>query len=173
MTKDIESMEKLDRELLSMYLKPIIQHKRKICDRLIDRICLRIGLPSLAMELDSSVNFWLAKLKNSVHQGINNKVRWYARDSLDSIAKLYRAVILRIHQTKRSGNRQKILLAAFQRWNKALAPLKKSSRVVDKVSRLNIGNDVLDSLGLSAREKFSAYRYLLYLFPTSTKLSKE
>lgn len=49
LTKDVEAMEKLDRELLSMYFKPIFQHKRKISDRLIDRFCLRIKLPSLAM----------------------------------------------------------------------------------------------------------------------------
>lgn len=73
LTKDIEAMKKLDRGLLSMYFKPIVHYKRNISDRLIDRLCLRIMLPSLAMELETSIKCWLSKLKKQCEHGYQPK----------------------------------------------------------------------------------------------------
>lgn len=58
LTTDINAMEKLDRNLLSLYFKHIVQHKRNIVDRLIDRLCLRLRLPSLAIDIESDIKSW-------------------------------------------------------------------------------------------------------------------
>lgn len=55
-------VQKLDRKLLNSYLKPIIQHRRALTDKLIDRFCLRIRLTSLAIEVETSVKGWISRL---------------------------------------------------------------------------------------------------------------
>lgn len=79
--------------------------------------------------------------------------------------------MLRRHFTNRGVIKHKIQLAAFKRWNTVLAPAKRSSRVVDKVTKITIDDDVLDSPLLNTEEKCSGYRYIVYRFPTSKKLS--
>lgn len=51
--------------------------------------------------------------------------------------------------------------------------IQKDSRVVEKLTKIVIGNDVLDSKSLRADEKCSGYRYLVYRLPTNAKLSKK
>lgn len=65
------------------------------------------------------------------------------------------------------------MLHAFQNWNEELAPARRNSRVVDRVTKLKIEKDVLDSPLLSTEEKFSGYKYLVYRFPCNTKPSAQ
>lgn len=44
---------------------------------------------------------------------------------------------------------------------------------MEKGTKLRLENDVLDSPGLSVGEKCSGYRYMVYRFPTTTKMTKE
>lgn len=81
--------------------------------------------------------------------------------------------MLRKHYTRRGGFKNKILLSSFEKLNQDLAPAKCSSRAVDKVSKLTITRDILDAPCLSAPEKCSAYRYLVYRCPTHAKSSKQ
>lgn len=53
--------------------------------------------------------------------GPNKKVRNHAKDTLNSITKLNTDAMLQRHYTDRGSNKQKILLALFQNWNKDLA----------------------------------------------------
>lgn len=56
LTNNTSALNKLDRKVLSMNSKPIIQYKRKMSERLIYRSCLRIRLSSIDMEFGGSVN---------------------------------------------------------------------------------------------------------------------
>lgn len=62
---------------------------------------------------------------------------------------------------------------AFKKWNAELSPAKRTSRVVDKVTKITIGNDVLDLTGLTNDEKCSGYHYCVYRFPASMNLSEQ
>lgn len=106
LTDDIGEIENLDRKLLSNYLKPIIQRKRKISDRLIDRICLRIRLISLRMELESSSKGWIENLRRTAQLGHNEKVRQKAFDTLNTIQKLKSETQSRKYYTRRGGNKK-------------------------------------------------------------------
>lgn len=172
LTTDISEVEKLDRKLINCFIKPLTKHKRALSDRLTDIFCLRIRLPSLAMDLACSIKNWTQRLRRCVNFGLNRKVREHARDTLKSIQKLDEDTMLRKHFTRHGGAKEKILLKAFQEWNHTLSPAKKSSRAVDIVSKITIDNDVLDSCNLTAAEKCSGYCYLVYRFPTHAKLSK-
>lgn len=166
-------MEKLDRKLLNQYLKPLVQNERALSNMLIDRLCLRLRTPSLAMELECSSKIWIEKLRRNSYADPSGKVRQHAKDSLNAITKLHQSTIIRTHYTKRSGNKHKIMLHEFKAWNTQLAPSKQTSRTVDKVTKLAIENDVLDSPCLSAEEIRSGYRYVVYRFPSTTKLSPQ
>lgn len=115
LTDELEEMEKLDKNMLNNYFKPIIQHKRALSDKLIDRFCLRIRLPSLAIELEASVKGWLTRLRNNINLGANKKSRQHARDTIEAEAKMKPSTVLRKHYSERGGSKTKILLTRFQR----------------------------------------------------------
>lgn len=64
-TRYIAEMIKLDRVLLKIYLKPLIHHKWALPDKLLDRLCVRLRLPSLEIELGQCMKNWKAKLKSN------------------------------------------------------------------------------------------------------------
>lgn len=171
LTTDINVIERLDRRLINCFFEPILQQKRELSARLADRFCLKIRLPSLKMDLECGVKNWISRLRWSVHNGLNTKVRRHAKDTLYAIQKMDENTILRKQYTGRGEMKEKAILNAFEKWHVELAPAKRSSRAVDKVSKLVIARSMLDSHNFQAPLKYSAYRYLVYRFPTHAKLN--
>lgn len=91
-----------------------------------------------------SKKIWIVLLRRSVNLGCNNNVRQHAKDNLNAIQELDKDKKIRKQFTDRSGNKIKTMLRAFQEWNTEIAPAKKTSRAVDKVTKLQIHHDVLD-----------------------------
>lgn len=102
--------------------------------------------------------------------GPNEKVQQHDKDTLTAIQILSDKILLRKQYTRRGGNKEKVLLASFKEWNIALAPAKKSSRVIEKLTKLKIEHNVPYYPGLKAQNKCSGYRYLMYKFPSDPKL---
>lgn len=173
LTKDKVKMEELDCKLLSKYFKPLVQQKQNISDRLIDRLFLRLRIPSLAMDFESIIKGWLKKLRYNMNNGPTKKVIQHSQDTLEANQKLPHEVLLRKHFTRRGGNQKHIFLAEFKARNTMLAPAKRTSRVVDKVTKLRIDDDVLDAPMLSTAEKCSGYRYVVYIFQTNMNLGSQ
>lgn len=123
------------------------------------------------MEVECNFKGWISKLRNNTNCGPNKKVQQNAKDTLQIIQKLDPNILLRKHYSRRGGSKKNILLATFKDWNAKLAPAKRNSRVVDKVTKLEIKDNVLDSPLLSTEEKCSGYRNIVYRFPTNAKLT--
>lgn len=126
-----------------------------MADKLIDRFCLRIRLPSLAIEMDTSIKGWLSRLRYNINFGHTKKTRQHSKDTIGAIKKMKPDTVLRKHNTSKGGNKQKFLLTALQRWNLDLSPSKRNSRVVHRVTKVYIENDILDSAYLRTEEKCS------------------
>lgn len=94
-------------------------------------------------------------MRYKTNYGPNKKVRQHARDTLEAIQKLNSDVLLRKHYTRRGGNQLLVLLGALKNWKIMLTPTKRSSRVVEKLTKLTIDDDVLDSPLLRTEEKCS------------------
>lgn len=172
LTSDTTGIENLYSKLLNMYFKPIIQHKRALGDNLIDRFSLRIRIPSLAIDLETSVKGWISRLINHIFQGLNKKTRQYSKDAMEAISKMKPDMAIRKHYKIRGGSKRNILSKAFKSWNREMVPAKNTSRVVDRVTKTDIDKDVLDSVYLTTEENCSAYRYIVYRFPGYTRTSR-
>lgn len=89
LAKDTKEMEGLDRKLLNLYFKRLCFLGRALPGKLIDRLCLKLRLPSLQMEVDHVARNWTGKIRRAAEPASNRKVRAHARDSLKSIQKLH------------------------------------------------------------------------------------
>lgn len=111
LTGDVTEIEKLDRQMLNTYFKPITKHKKATSEKLIDRFCLRIRLPSLQLDLEPSIKGWISRLRSSTAQGLNKKTRQHAKDTIRAITKMSPNTALRLHYTMRGSPKKSILLA--------------------------------------------------------------
>lgn len=173
LTRDTGEMERLDRKLLNLYFKPLCFLGRELPDKLIDRLCLRMRLPSLKMEIENAARKRTGKLERASMQAVNSKAKTHAKDSLTAIHKLHPSTPLRSQGQGKRMSERKWLVRKFKEWNEQLAPAKKESRTVDKVTRERLHQDILDSHELSVEQKRSVYRYFVYRFPLYIKMSKE
>lgn len=85
---EVEELEKLDRRLVQKFIKRLLYLKKDITGKLLDRLCIRIRLPSLMMELGKNAKNWKKRLASMEKTHAVQKVRTYAADTLPSINRL-------------------------------------------------------------------------------------
>lgn len=98
--KDTASLEELDKNLLQRFFRRLLYSKPDLCIEFLGRMCIRIRLPFLAMDIGLHTRMWAVKLGRHSRRHHSNKVKQHARDALVSIEKIHPEVCARRYMTR-------------------------------------------------------------------------
>lgn len=165
---NINELEQIDRKVLQQYLKAILYSKQDILRKLLDRICVRIRIPALWVEIEKQARSWTLDLTKKAYWHCIRKVTLHARESLKEIKNLSPQVPLRKYLTTRNFNHDKWSVRAFNTLRGSTLTENTNSRVVDPVKENMLERDILETPDLDEAERRSAWRYIIYRFPLHT-----
>lgn len=84
-TKNIDTLVDLDHKILQMYYKRLLHSKPYLCPKLLERLCIRIRMPSLMMDIERNSRTWTVKLGRIARSHLVKTVRLQSWDALEAI----------------------------------------------------------------------------------------
>lgn len=166
--KSIDDLVDLDNRMLQSYLKRIIHAKPNLSQTLLDRLCIRIRMPILLMDIERLTRVWTVKLGRASRTHHTEKVKKHAQDALNAITKLPQEVPARRYFTRGPFEPKRWEVQEFKSWRTSTLSDSAKPRVIDRVTKSVVEDDILDSNRLTVGEKRSGWRYLVYRFPLDT-----
>lgn len=141
--------------MLQVYFQRLMHSKENLNDKLLNRMCIRIRLPSLSMEIEKKTSRWTLWIGRAARRHPVGKVKRHVEDAIEAIGKLTGEVPLKKFYTRTPFNLNLWETQTFERWRKDMLTENPNSRVVDELKELSIEDDALDTKELKTEEKRS------------------
>lgn len=125
------------------------------------------------MDIERHTRMWTVKLGRQARSHHTAKVKQHARNALKAIENLPPEVCARRHLTRGPFDPDTWEMQEFARWRERKISASVAPRVVDRVTRKEFTDDVLESARLSTAEKRSGWRFITYRFPIDTAISEQ
>lgn len=162
---NLMELAELDMRILQNYFKRLLFTARVPNPRLVERLCIRLRIPSFMMEVERNARIWSNILWKAAKVHHIVKIRNHARDAIESIAGINNEAPLREYRTFERFSPNSWSVREFPRWLGRTLWNNKEARRIDGVSELYPRDDILDTKDLTIEEKRSALRYMIYEFP--------
>lgn len=88
LTTSTDELVRIDRKLLQQYFKAILFSKKDIPQKLIYRLCVKVRMPSMEMEIEKKARNWTLNLTKKAQWFHVKKVKLHPQEYLQAIRKL-------------------------------------------------------------------------------------
>lgn len=83
--KEREDLERLDEKMLQIYFQRLMNSKENLNEKLLGRMCIRISILSLRMEIERQTRKWTLKLGCAVLRTLLQELKCHAEDAVEAI----------------------------------------------------------------------------------------